>query len=233
MVTNDGVLKIIDLGFGKRIFSDGDFEKSVTLNWWCPKPKEFDSDVYNFCTEVYFVGKLFQKLLIDSGVETFAFRNALDKMCSHEPGKRFSTFSSVQQYIQGRGLDIPQFTAEHKKIYQSFSAAMRLHVSKVMRGCKYKNDSAQLIRDLRANYAKFALEEKVPDCIGVLSCFLSGQYWYVREGLSVSVVRHFIELLESYDAAGQGIILSNLYNTLDTVERAVPEEHFPDEDIPF
>ena len=31
----DGILKIIDLGFGKRVESSNDFDKSITLNWWC------------------------------------------------------------------------------------------------------------------------------------------------------------------------------------------------------
>ena len=59
MVAGDGVLKIIDLGFGKKIERSADFDKSITLNWGCEPPIDFQAARYDFRTEVYFVGKLF------------------------------------------------------------------------------------------------------------------------------------------------------------------------------
>jgi eukaryotic-like serine/threonine-protein kinase len=41
MVRDDGVVKIIDLGFGKKVQEPFDFDKSISLNWWCEPPKEF------------------------------------------------------------------------------------------------------------------------------------------------------------------------------------------------
>jgi len=40
MVRDDGVLKIIDLGFGKKIEQTADFDRSISLNWWCERPLE-------------------------------------------------------------------------------------------------------------------------------------------------------------------------------------------------
>ena len=63
LVDNDGQLKIIDLGFGKQVNTSLDFDKSITLNWWCATPDEFRFKRYDFGTEVYFVGKLFEQLI--------------------------------------------------------------------------------------------------------------------------------------------------------------------------
>src|SRR5436305_907568 len=41
MVDADRRLRIIDLGFGKRVQAPVDFEKSITLNSWCQHPCEF------------------------------------------------------------------------------------------------------------------------------------------------------------------------------------------------
>lgn len=41
LVSDDGLIKIIDFGFGKRIVTKHDFGKSITLNWWCEPPLEF------------------------------------------------------------------------------------------------------------------------------------------------------------------------------------------------
>src|SRR5262249_8044334 len=48
MVRADGVLKIIDFGFGKRVERAEDFQKSISLNWWCSVPPEFDDELYDF-----------------------------------------------------------------------------------------------------------------------------------------------------------------------------------------
>jgi serine/threonine protein kinase len=68
LVSSEGILKIIDLGFGKRVNTSLDFDKSITLNWWCATPDEFRFKRYDFTTEVYFVGKLFEQL-IDANIQ--------------------------------------------------------------------------------------------------------------------------------------------------------------------
>ena len=71
MMSGDGVLKIVDLGFGKKIDRSADFDKSITLNWWCEPPLEFQTARYDFKTEVYFVGKLFQRIIQENRDNVF------------------------------------------------------------------------------------------------------------------------------------------------------------------
>lgn len=63
LVRADGAVKIIDLGFGKRVQMPEDFDKSISLNWWCQPPAEFSRNLYDYRTEVYFVGKLFENII--------------------------------------------------------------------------------------------------------------------------------------------------------------------------
>lgn len=92
MVDHDGELKIIDLGFGKRIADSTDFDKSISLNWWCEKPDEFATKKYDYTTEVYFVGKLFEKLLLEYSVENFQHKEMLRQMCRQNPENIFMAF---------------------------------------------------------------------------------------------------------------------------------------------
>ena len=39
--------KIIDFGFGKKVVFKKDFNKSISLNWWCDPPKDFNDNVYD------------------------------------------------------------------------------------------------------------------------------------------------------------------------------------------
>ena len=82
MVREDGVLKIIDLGFGKKIEHTADFDKSISLNWWCEPPLEFQTARYDFTTEVYFVGKLFQRIIQDNQLARFKYLDVLAAMCN-------------------------------------------------------------------------------------------------------------------------------------------------------
>lgn len=103
MVRGDGRVKIIDLGFGKQVQTSADFKKSITLNWWCEPPMEFESSLYNFTTEIYFVGKLFEKLLRENSISHFKYGEILRRMCDRNPETRVATFALVQQEI-GRDL---------------------------------------------------------------------------------------------------------------------------------
>lgn len=100
MVAADGVLKIIDLGFGKRVTKSADFEKSISLNWWCEPPADFDDSRYDFTTEVYFVGKLFEKLIRENNIEHFHYTDLLRQMCERNPDHRIGGFSVLAQKIR-------------------------------------------------------------------------------------------------------------------------------------
>ena len=63
LVSNDDKLKIIDFGFGKQVNQEKDFDKSISLNWWCDPPSDFNNEQYDFRTEVYFVALLSHSLL--------------------------------------------------------------------------------------------------------------------------------------------------------------------------
>ena len=102
MVTDSGIVKIIDFGFGKQIFSKEDFGKSITLNWWCELPSEFKQAVYDYKTEVYFVGKLFQKIIVDRSIESFKHISLLQNMCALAAREQNSFFYRIAKRTSGR-----------------------------------------------------------------------------------------------------------------------------------
>ena len=68
LVSTDGIPKIIDFGFGKTTQETIDCTKSVSLNWAYSTPEEFVNNIYDHKTEVYFVGKLFERLIGDNNI---------------------------------------------------------------------------------------------------------------------------------------------------------------------
>ncbi len=136
-MSDSGVAKIIDFGFGKRVATKQDFDKSISLNWWCDLPLEFADQTYNYTTEVYFVGKLFEKIILEAGIEQFSYKGILSCMCAKDPSQRISSFSKIEQEIlAGKFADIP-FTEDELSAYRDFASDLSSVISKVEQSTKY------------------------------------------------------------------------------------------------
>jgi serine/threonine protein kinase len=176
LVDATGRLKVIDFGFGKRIEESADYDKSVTLNWWCDPPADFKVGKYDFCTEVYFVGRLFERLVTDVDADQFAYKSALAGMCHYERSDRIAGFSEIQKTLEaGKLLDVG-LSDEAIDTYRAFAKALSWHFRNIESGAKYIDDADRVEKQLNDVYRRCMLEETVPDASAVLNCFVSGTY---------------------------------------------------------
>jgi serine/threonine protein kinase len=232
MVTDNGTVKIIDLGFGKQISYESDFEKSISLNWWCTPPEEFKEKIYNFRTEIYFVGKLFEKIIIDHGIEQFKYFSILNKMCSRQPDNRPESFNNIRNEIQNEKFGEIEFTDDELWAYRSFSDNLFKIISKIKDGVKYKSDVDKLVFQLDHLYKNCMLEESIPDTSKLINCFINGNYRYFsKKTFSADTLKQFIQILKKNSKEKQNIILSNLQTKLDSIPRLY--DFTPDSDVPF
>ncbi|MBS0352284.1 MAG: protein kinase family protein [Proteobacteria bacterium] len=231
LVRDDGVLKIIDLGFGKQIKETRDFDKSITLNWWCEPPAEFSIGTYNHSTEVYFVAKLFQKIIAELGIKQFKHAVLLDRMCRRDPADRVPTFLDAKNELSIRRSEDIEFESEERDIYRRFAVEFSGHFTKIAEGAKYVTDLDRIRPQLEAIYRNCMLEDELPDCASLLRIFVNGQYYYRKANFKTSVLREFIHFLRSASLEKQRIALANLHTRLDAIKRYVESEL--DDDIPF
>ncbi len=231
MVSNGGRLKIIDLGFGKRIANKDDFDKSITLNWWCETPDEFRQSRYDFNTEVYFVGKLFEWLIQENNIQGFEETAVLGRMCRTDPAHRIASFVDVETEIRARKLPDIGFTEAELTIYRKFADAIWHPITKIESGTEFADDVQQVEASLNNAYHNFMLEEVVPDSAVVIGCFVRGSYYYKRNwGMFVETVRNFLQLLQSANLEKKRIIIANLHTRLNSLPRY---KDSPEDDIPF
>lgn len=130
LVRVDGTVKIIDFGFGKLVLESKDFDKSVSLNWWCEPPSEFTSHVYDFRTEVYFVGKLFERIIQENQLDHFKYGAFLGKMCEHVPANRIQQFAAIEKGIQSDLFFEIGFGKNEITCYRSFANAVEEHIAR-------------------------------------------------------------------------------------------------------
>lgn len=233
LVTTDGTVKIIDFGFGKRILEPQDFDKSVSLNWWCDPPSEFRDGVYDFTTEVYFVGKLFEAIIEENVIDQFKYKPLLGRMCRREPSLRAEGFIALEDKILTDQFYELNFSQYELTSYRQFSEAVFALFSKIDKGAKYV-ENERIIKLLENAYRDFMLEEFVPHTPTVLNCLVKGPLrYYPSRSLRVEMVGAFLRLLKSSPPEKQRIILSNLRTKLDAVERYDVNDELSESDIPF
>ncbi|CAG2128014.1 protein kinase family protein [Cupriavidus plantarum] len=231
LVNTNGVVKIIDFGFGKKAVTRPDYDKSVSLNWWCDLPAEFRSSIYDFTTEVYFVGKLFEKIITDLNLEEFKHASLLEQMCRYEPANRIKSFSDVRTALFATDYESVDFTYSERETYQEFSSALANALVNIDHSAKYNNDASALQGKLEEIYKRVMLEEYLPSPAVITRCFINGTHTYsTKHKIPVSFVKTFLHLIRAASPEKRNIIMANLLTKLDAVTRVSPND---DDDIPF
>ena len=231
LVRQDGILKIIDLGFGKRVQASEDFDKSISLNWWCEPPSEFAGDTYDHTTEVYFVGKLFEQLIASLEIEQFKHTSLLERMCRRLPEERIKSFLDARNDLTLKRSEDIEFAEHERETYRYFANAVIDHITKIENGTKYTSDLDVIRTNLEAAHRNCMLEGEIPDCAPIMRALLAGQFYYKRKGFDTWKLRDFVRFLRGAPVEKQRIALANLHTRLDAVARySVPSV---DDDIPF
>ncbi|MBX8520927.1 protein kinase family protein [Pseudomonas cichorii] len=238
MVTKEGVVKIIDFGFGKKALESVDFEKSISLNWWCELPPEFSQSKYSFSTEVYFVGKLFKKLIDENSIQSFRYLSLLGQMIEKAPTNRISSFANVRDItLEGTATSI-EFTEMEREIYQEFSANLVSVITKIEADAKMFEVEEFLVK-LEGIYRGAMLEDYIFSCSDLVGCFVNGAFYYKRNSsVRTEVLMRFLELLKASAKEKRNVIEANIHARLKSVSQyearpKINEFDAFDDDIPF
>lgn len=229
LITENKTVKIIDFGFGKQATHPKDYDKSISLNWWCDLPNEFKDSVYDFKTEVYFVGKLFEKMISDYDISDFKHNELLSKMCHIEPENRIDSFADVKKVLLAADFGAEFYYGE-KEIYRKFAEGLSGVVSAIDKDAKYYPTPFTILSNLDATFKKVMLEDVIPSPSLVSSCFIDGTYKYSRAyKFPVSLLKDFSKMFRECSPEKQHIVLANLHARLDAKDRY----GMRDDDIPF
>jgi eukaryotic-like serine/threonine-protein kinase len=221
LVGENNQLKVIDFGFGKKVETNSDHEKSISLNWQYQPPEEFGESRYDFSTEVYFLGMLFKDIIEDCKAESFGYKQVLAKMCQINPRNRFGSFSEVRAAINGaEKVSGPVFNAFEIQTYRTFANHLEKSISKIERSTTYESEVQKLIAKLENLYQSVMLEQIIPAPTLLTRCFISGSYYFNKShSVPVTLFYEFLKFIKSSSPDKQKIILSNLHSRLDGIER--------------
>lgn len=231
MVTEDGILKVIDFGFGKH-FSEKNQQNSIRLNWPATiHPEEVViNKEYTYKTEIYYIGELFKHLVENDS--TFLYKDILNKMLEYSPSKRYISYKEVKQDISGNLFNQIDFTDDEKSIYIAFADGLYDSISKFTSTPEFKYD----IEDIRISLEKIvkisSLEYYVQRNNEVISCFVSASFKYSpKKIIKSNALINFYRLLVDSNNSKKNIIVNSIIARLKNVPVEIEVDSF--EDLPF
>jgi serine/threonine protein kinase len=231
LISEKGIVKIIDFGFGKKIEYSSDFDKSISLNWRYQPPNDFDHKVYDFTTEIYFIGKLFEEIIQDNVLQDFAYSTILDQMTNVDYKHRIKSFFEIERkIISGTAAEI-EFSEYEMSAYQQFAEYISDVFQTFYPDTEYITDVEVVVNNLEKAYSNCMLEESIQNNNSVGRCFVKGQYTYSKKAfLHVISFKDFLENLRSFPKDKQKVIINNLWQRLDNITRKNP---VLEDDLPF
>ncbi len=230
MIDKNHNLKIIDFGFGKQKEFSNDDKKSISLNWWGGEiPDDFKNNEYNFQTEIFFIGKLFKKI-IDNMNCSFKYHNILNKMIEINPLKRISSFQEIIREIKMEISMIELFDDEEKQIYQDFATCFSNSLVSREESSKIVMNTNLIIKDLELLHKRTMLENYITSN-NIHKIFISGSYTYKKnQTFYFYTFENFMKFFKKSSYEKQNIILYNLETRFLDVEVYLPDNF---DEIPF
>lgn len=226
LVSNDGVIKIIDFGFGKNIQQSVDYKKSITLNWFYSLPDDFNMSIYDFRTEVYFTGKLFEKIINDNNLyQTFKYKEVLDKMIITNYETRIDSFYEVTRGIISENAIYVDFNDKEKEIYANVVNWFMVVCNRVKTETKYKEDVDMITKSLTNMLQKSILENYIQNNRLFIECFIYPPYSYNPVPIiPTKDIADFFNWWKKLSTEHKKIVLNNLWVRLDTINRETTDE---------
>jgi serine/threonine-protein kinase len=230
MVDNNHNVKIIDFGFGKQQDFIHDDKKSISLNWWGGEiPNDFKKNRYDVKTEIFFIAKLFQKIIetIDS---SFKYESLLSKMSKVDDSERIDSFQTILKDIKETINSIDLFNDAEKSIYQNFANGFSKIIYEKEYSAKLIMNSDVIIKNLELLHQKTMLEDSIQGR-EISKIFISGNYRYLGyQDMQSWIMIDFLNFFKNLSKEKQNIVLYNLETRFDRIKSFY---NFNDDDIPF
>lgn len=228
MIDENENVKVIDFGFGKKLVGQDKDGKSVLLNWPVTLlPNETENEgIYNHQSEIYFVGKLFSKILGED-LTNFKFKYIIDKMIKLNPFERYASFREISVDIS-QGVLAITFTEGEKNLYRDFAEILSRYIVSHVNEYEPINDPSITISRLSTLIRNSSLETHLQDNTQLINCFVTNNYTYKKAtDIPISTIIDFYQLLQGLEFYRQKIVLDNIDMRLSKIDIKVEYVDLP------
>lgn len=232
MITENGNVKVIDFGFGKRLGEKNENNQaSILLNWPASRvPQEIYNEQYGVQTEIFYVGYLVKNIIEKYNINTFKYGVLLEKMIQIKPANRLESFEQIQNSIAMQTFEQISFPNKEKLVYQTFASNLCSLLCKIKDRLDVEKDMVVIIEKLRIILRDNSLEQYVTNPEKLISIFVKSNYTYYNNKVEVDVVKEFYDFFVKQTDSVKEIVLNNLYGRIGTIPVI---DSMYDEELPF
>ena len=248
LIDSNGLVKIIDFGFGKNYIKD-ETVSPMTLyknNWIANIPSEMNTindnkPIYNNKTEIYFVGHLIKQIIEENNIKSFRYNSILNEMIEYNQQNRINSFEEIKNKMAENSIISKNiFTNEDKTTYKKIISKLDEVIESVELGTRV-NDINTIIEKLEKINLKYSLEDKILNNKDFAECFFekvvkvkeSSMEWSNYDGefyeintISTSMIEQSIQWLSKCNEKQKELVIQNLKVHLEAYE-------IDDSDLPF
>lgn len=231
MINENGIIKVIDFGFGKKIDIDNK-KNSILLNWPASIPPEevTINGEYNYSTEIYYIGEMFKHLTEND--DTFLYKSILKKMLEISPNNRYKTCKEIKEDISNNLLKQINFSDTEKNVYFEFAKCLYNSIVKFTSNPEFIYNAEEIRASLEKVVRISALEKYVQRNQDVISSFVNAGFRYkVSNTITSEVLVNFYKLFINSDLTKKSIIIDSIIARLKNIKIDYPS--ILDDDLPF
>lgn len=221
LITNEGVVKIIDFGFGKNIENKTKEDASVMLNWPVSEmPDEISDAKYTSKTDIYFLGKLFKRILDSNKIKNFKYNHIIERMIKVNEEDRINSFSVIRESIDKSIIENVIIDDYKKEIYMFFAEGLKnIIVAHENNYQEYEMDSNVILKKLEMVLEESIFEDLIQNNEDLIKCFVKTNFTYTNsEKIGTSVIKDFYELMKKSNIYEQELLCRNIVSRLRTVK---------------
>jgi serine/threonine protein kinase len=224
LVDNSGILKIIDFGLGKIIrpveTTEDSMAEIINRSGLDRLPNEYRTGTYDSKTDMFYLGELFNRLLVKSNnSDFFTYQQILNRMMELNPVNRYESFADIANAIGKKDFANLEITEEDRRIYQSFANAIYSHLSIFKGEKRFNHDVIKFIKRLNDVIIENCFEDVIQDNSDLISTIVACAYRYnPTKEIECDTIREFKEWICVLSPASQQLVLNNIIAKLSMIK---------------
>jgi len=233
LIDTSGNVKIIDFGLGK-ITKPIDTTKDsmaeiINRSGLDRLPDEFFNGTYDSKTDIFYLGELFNRLLVKSNSDDlFTYQQILNKMMEVNPNNRFNSFSEIASAIGKKDFAGLEISKEDRRIYQAFSNAVYEHISVFKMEKRFNHDVSDFINRLDNVITKNCFEDIIQNNSDLISTIVISNYRYhPQKNIKCDIVQEFRTWIVTLSLPSQQLVLNNIIAKMSSINIDIDDEQMP------
>lgn len=233
LITNDGVVKIIDFGLGKTftpvVATDDSMVDIINRSGLDCLPNEYFEGKYDSRTDMFYLAELLNRLLRVSGNDIlFSYQPILHKMMEPNRENRYNSFAEIKEAVALKDFSTLEINKEDKKIYQEFSNSILCCLSSFISERNFVNSIDDFKDNLHDVIQKNCFEDIVQNPSDIVAIVVRGKYkFYPSKEISCSTLIAFETWFLSLSLESQKLVLNNIKAKISVVKIEDPDDELP------